>query len=206
MDGTLVDTEPYWVETEFALAEQYGGEWTEADAMKLVGNDLLVSGAYIKRRMGLPHTPAEVVELLLDGVCARLDAEVPWRPGARELLADLTAHDVPYALVTMSYQRFVAPILAQLPAEIFRVIVTGDQVSNGKPHPEPYETAAAALGVAPVDCIAIEDSDTGARSAEAAGCTVVVVENHVPVAPGPRRVFLPTLDGLTSGALPALLP
>jgi len=66
--------------------------------------------------------------------------------------------------------------------------------------------AAAALGVAPVDCIAIEDSNTGARSAEAAGCTVIVVENHVPVDQGPRRVFLPTLDGLTTGALPTLLP
>ena len=206
MDGTLVDTEPYWIETEYALAREHGGEWTEADAMTLVGSDLLVSGRYIKDRLGLPHSPEEVVELLLDGVCARIDADVPWRPGARELLADLAAHDVPCALVTMSYQRFVAPILAHLPAETFRVIVTGDQVSNGKPHPEPYETAAAALGLAPADCLAIEDSNTGARSAESAGCTVLVVENHVPVEQGPRRVFLPTLDGLTTDSLPALLP
>jgi HAD superfamily hydrolase (TIGR01509 family) len=205
MDGTLVDTEPYWIETEYALAKEYGGEWTEADAMTLVGSDLIVSGTYIKSRLGLPHSPEEVVELLLDGVCARLEAGVPWRPGARELLADLVAQGVPCALVTMSYQRFVAPILAQLPAQSFTVIVTGDQVSNGKPHPEPYETAGAALGVATVDCVAIEDSNTGATSAEAAGCTVLVVENHVPVEQGPRRVFLPTLEGLSAATLPALL-
>jgi beta-phosphoglucomutase-like phosphatase (HAD superfamily) len=45
--------------------------------------------------------------------------------------------------------------------------------------------------------VAIEDSNTGAKSAEAAGCTVLVVENHVPVLPGPRRVLRPTLEGLS---------
>ena len=67
----------------------------------------------------------------------------------------------------MSYERFVAPILAHLPPETFRVVVTGDQVEHGKPHPEPYLTAAAALGVPPEECLAIEDSNTGAKSAEA---------------------------------------
>jgi beta-phosphoglucomutase-like phosphatase (HAD superfamily) len=106
----------------------------------------------------------------------------------------------------MSYQRFVAPILAQLPPETFSVIVTGDQVTMGKPHPEPYQTAAAALGLDPAQCLAIEDSNTGAKSAEAAGCTVLVVENHVPVLPGERRVFRPTLAGLATADLPRLLP
>jgi beta-phosphoglucomutase-like phosphatase (HAD superfamily) len=104
----------------------------------------------------------------------------------------------------MSYERFVAPILTQLPPETFRVVVTGDQVECGKPHPEPYLTAAAALGVPPGECVAIEDSNTGAKSAEAAGCTVLVVENHVPVLDGPGRVFRDTLVGLTVEELRAL--
>jgi beta-phosphoglucomutase-like phosphatase (HAD superfamily) len=79
-------------------------------------------------------------------------------------------------------------------------------VSNGKPHPEPYATAAAALGLEPRDCLAIEDSNTGAKSAESAGCTVLVVENHVPVLPGERRVFRPSLAGLSVADLPELLP
>jgi len=77
------------------------------------------------------------------------------------------------------------------------VVVTGEKVAQGKPHPEPYLTAAAALGVPPEECLAIEDSNTGAKSAEAAGCLVLVVENHVPVLAGPSRVFRETLDGLT---------
>jgi HAD superfamily hydrolase (TIGR01509 family) len=204
MDGTLVDTEPYWIATEFAMAEKYGGTWSEAHALQLVGNDLVESGRYIKDVMGLDLTPEEIVEELLDGVVAMVEEAVPWRPGARELLMSLSEADVRCGLVTMSYTRFAAPILAQLPPETFRVVVTGDQVEFGKPHPEPYLTAAAALGVPPEECVAIEDSNTGAKSAEAAGCLVLVVENHVPVLEGPRRVFRDTLDGLSAADLAAL--
>lgn len=196
MDGTLVDTEPYWIDTEYAMAEKYDATWSQEQALSLVGNDLLESGRVIKEAMRLAQSPAEVVEELLDGVVARVQEAVPWRPGAVELLADLRAAGVPCGLVTMSYERFVAPILQHLPPETFRVIVTGEKVGFGKPHPEPYLTAAAALGLDPGDCVAIEDSNTGAKSAEAAGCSVLVVPNHVPVLDGPRRVFRDTLTGL----------
>ncbi len=75
-------------------------------------------------------------------------------------------------------------------------------MTRGKPHPEPYLTAARRLGVDAADCLAIEDSNTGARSAESAGCTVMVVQNHVPVLPGERRVFRDSLVGTTHAHLP----
>ena len=205
MDGTLVDTEPYWIEVEYELVGEYGGTWTHADALNLVGNDLLASGAYIREHGGVDLDPAEIVERLLDGVIARILQSVPWRPGAVELLAELQADGVPCALVTMSYERFVAPVLAALPEGSFAAVVTGDAVTVGKPHPEPYLTAAAILGVEPRDCLAIEDSNTGAKSAEAAGCTVLVVPNHVPVLDGERRVFRDTLVGLDVAALGGLV-
>lgn len=196
MDGTLVDTEPYWIQTEFELAERYGGSWSEAHALNLVGNDLRVSAAYIQEHMGIDLGIDEIVEALLDGVVRKVAENVPWRPGAVDLVERTRAAGIPCALVTMSYDRFVAPILAQLPPETFRVVVTGDRVAQGKPHPEPYLTAAAALGLEASDCLAIEDSNTGAKSAEAAGCLVLVVENHVPVLPTERRVFADTLEGI----------
>jgi HAD superfamily hydrolase (TIGR01509 family) len=155
--------------------------------------------------MGIDRTPQQIVDELLDGVVARVEVEVPWRPGARELLADLHAHGVPCALVTMSWQRFVAPILAELPADTFASVVTGDRVELGKPHPEPYLTAASELGVAPDDCVAIEDSNTGAKSAVAAGCTVVCVPHHVPILEGERRVFTDSLSGLDATGLSTLV-
>ena len=196
MDGTLVDTEPYWISTEYELAERYGGTWTDADALNLVGNDLLVSAHYIREHMGISLEPEDIVDQLLDGVVRKVEQEVPWRPGAVDLIERIRASGVPCGLVTMSYDRFVAPILGHLAPETFRVVVTGDAVEQGKPHPEPYLTAAAALGVSPAACLAIEDSNTGARSAEAAGCLVLVVENHVPVLPTERRVFADTLVGI----------
>lgn len=193
MDGTLVDTEPYWIEVETRLVEEHGGTWTEADALHLVGNELMVSARYIREVGGVDLEPAEIVEALLDGVTDHISREVPWRPGARELLADVNAQGIPCALVTMSYRRFVQPVLDALPPDTFRVLVTGDAVTQGKPHPEPYLKAAAMLGLPPGRTIAIEDSNTGARSAEAAGCVVVVVPNAVPVLEGERRILLDTL-------------
>jgi HAD superfamily hydrolase (TIGR01509 family) len=196
MDGTLVNTEPYWMECEHALAAKYGGTWSEEDALAVVGGDLLDSAAYMREHMGIDRTPLEIVEELLDGVVERVEQEVPWQPGARELLTALRAEGVPCALVTMSWRRFVDPVLLTLPEGSFDVLVCGDEVSRGKPHPDPYLRAAELLGVEPGDTVAIEDSSTGAASAEAAGCQVLVIPNHVPVPPGPRRVQLESLVGL----------
>lgn len=212
MDGTLVDTEPYWLESEFELAASYGGTWTREHGLQLVGSDLLRAAAYILEHMfsdpaspGASLEPERIVELLLDAVVTRVERQVPWRPGAVELLAALRDAEVPCALVTMSYQRFVAPIVDVLSPGAFATVVTGDMVTNGKPHPEPYLTAAASLGVAVEECVAIEDSNTGAASAAAAGCTVLCVPNHVAIEPGERRVFRDTLVGLTPEDLAALL-
>jgi HAD superfamily hydrolase (TIGR01509 family) len=204
MDGTLVDTEPYWMQEEFALAEKYGGTWTHEDGLAVVGGDLIDSATYMREHMGIDRTPLEIVEELLDGVVLRVEQEVPWRPGAPELLAALRELEVPCALVTMSWRRFVDPVLRALPPDSFDVLVCGDEVAHGKPHPEPYLRAAELLGLAPGETVAIEDSPTGATSAEAAGCRVLVVPSHVQVPPGPARVLRESLVGLTPEDLAGL--
>ena len=197
LDGTLIDTEPLWKQAEHALVAEHGGTWTDADALAIVGSDLLDAARYIRHVGGVDLEPVELVDRLIDGVLAGVGDEPRWRPGAIELLGELTEASVPCALVTMSWQRIVDRVAELLPGMPFDALVAGDQVRNGKPHPEPYLAAAAALGVDPSDCVAIEDSPTGAASANAAGCTVLVVPNMVAVAPHPRRVVVPSLRGVT---------
>lgn len=209
MDGTIVDTEQYWIAAEFEVVEMHGGTWSEEHGMALVGNDLLVSGAYIRDNGPVPLTPHEIVEALLDRVVARVQQEIPWRPGARELLDDVRLSPTPSALVTMSWRRFADPVVQALPQGSFGAVVTGDDVERGKPHPDPYLLAAEQLGVDPRDCIAVEDSPTGAASALAAGCTVIAVPHHVPIpvpdGAGDRFVLRDSLVGLRHRDLGGLL-
>ncbi|KLO62049.1 hydrolase [Dermacoccus sp. PE3] len=187
MDGTLIDTEPYWMEAENDLIESHGGTWSDAQAFQLVGNALIVSGRIIKEQTGIPLTPEEIVDALLERVVVKLREHVPWRPGARELLLAARDAGLPCALVTMSYESFARVLVDSLPAGTFEVVVTGDMVEHGKPHPEPYLRAAHDLALAPEQCVAIEDSATGVRSAVAAGVPTLAV---------PHLVEIPQLDGL----------
>jgi HAD superfamily hydrolase (TIGR01509 family) len=204
MDGTLVDTEPYWIECEFALAERHGGTWSREHGLAVIGLDLIDSATYMREHMGIDLTPRQIVEELLVGVVGLIEQEIPWRPGARELLAALNADGVPCALVTMSWRRFVEPVVRALPEGSFDVLVCGDEVAHGKPHPEPYLRAAELLGVAPQTALAIEDSQTGAASAEAAGCRLLVVPSQQDLPSTNGWVLRDTLAGLEPADLATL--
>ena len=117
-DGTLADTEPLWIEAEFELIGQLGGQWSIEHADQLVGNSLLDSGAYILNTIGRHDlTPAWVVDQLLSYVVrpASADGPMPWRPGALELLESFGAAGVPCALVSASYRVLLDAALARLP-------------------------------------------------------------------------------------------
>lgn len=206
-DGTLIDTEPVWMRSEFALTEELGGVWTDELAHQVVGNALIDTGATIRRVARRDDlTDAEVTERLVDKVVATLEIEqIAWRPGARELLADLEANRIPCALVTASFRRLVDTVLGRLDHDPFAVIVAGDDVTHGKPHPEAYLTACLRLGVDPQDCLVLEDSPTGAAAGNAAGCVVGAVPNVVPVPRAPRRFHLDTLAGVSTEGLRNLM-
>jgi HAD superfamily hydrolase (TIGR01509 family) len=205
MDGTLVDTEPYWIAAEYALVKSFGGTWNDEHAHALVGNALLVSAEYIRDVGGVDLDPPVIVERLLDDVIQAAARKMPWQPGALALVADLRAHQVPCAVVTMSYTRLASTLTDKFAPGTFAAVVTGDELRDGKPHPEAYLTAAERLGVDPARCVAIEDSPTGIASAEAAGCVVVAVPHLVPIEPGPMRTVVDSLLDLTVEGLDALV-
>jgi beta-phosphoglucomutase-like phosphatase (HAD superfamily) len=205
MDGTIVDSEPYWIRNEHELVAEFGGTWTAADAHSIVGFDLLDAAVELRDRGGVRLDPPAIVERLLDGVIADCRRELPWRPGAQALLGSIRDAGVPCVLVTMSWRRFADAVIDAAPDRVFAGSITGDEVEQGKPAPDPYLAAAALVGADPARCVAIEDSPTGAASALAAGCRTVAVPHVVDVAPRPGLTIWPSLDGVTVDDLVALL-
>lgn len=203
MDGTLIDSEPYWVEAETELAARFGVAWTHEDGLALVGNPLTVSAEALRAR-GVDLPADQVVEALLERVTARVRAHIPWQADARALLDQVVAAGIPCALVTMSY-RILADAMLDTVLGIFSVVVTGEDVENGKPHPEPYLAAAALLGVAATDCIAVEDSPSGVASAHASGAATIAVRRVVPVATLPGLSRVRSLDGVGIGDLVSIV-
>jgi HAD superfamily hydrolase (TIGR01509 family) len=204
MDGTLIDSEPYWMKSEGAFARANNSPWSEQDGLNLVGMSLYDSSKIIKEKVGSDLEPEQIIEQLTDEVTAQLKQEILWRPGAKELLMLLRRKKVKTALVTMSMHRMAKQVVDSIGFDAFDVIVAGDDVIHGKPHPEAYLKAADLLGVKPEECVAFEDSISGLRSAEAAGTRAVGIKNIVDIPAEPGRLLWPTLEGVTMSDLKGL--
>lgn len=202
-DGTLVDTEPLWLQTELDLLHRWGAPVPDDFPQSLVGSSLPAAARMLLDLAPNPtQTPEEVVEDVVASMVDKLHrVEVPWRPGAEALATSLWERGVPMALVSASYRPLLEAVLDRLQPGLFDTVVAGDEVTRGKPHPEPYLTAAARLGVDPAACWVLEDSATGAAAGNAAGCLVLAVPNVVTPPPAPLRVFVDTLVGLDADAL-----
>jgi HAD superfamily hydrolase (TIGR01509 family) len=206
MDGTLVDSEPYWLLSESALAEDYGKVWTQEHGHELIGKSLYDSSAILKNRLDIQDlSTQQIIDRLTDSVISKLQHSLPWRPGALELLMELKQAGVKTALVTMSMRRMALAVVEAIPFQAFDIVVAGDDVTQGKPHPEPYEKAAALLGFEPAECLAIEDSVTGLRSAEAAGCLPLGIVNLMPLEQTGTRVIRNSLTEMNLDALRGLM-
>ena len=180
MDGTIIDTEPFWLEAEMDLAARHGVKWDLADALKQVGQGLRITSKNMQDA-GIPLTIDEMVVDMIDFVVNKVKLQQPWCAGALELIQEIRDAGIPTALVTMSYNRLANQVLESIGFQAFDVVVTGDSVKNPKPHPEPYLKAAELLEVAIEDCVAFEDSVPGIRSAAASGAVAIAVPNHVPI-------------------------
>ncbi len=194
MDGTLVDTEPYWEAAKLDLAARHGVPFSAADAEVLVGRSMMIT-VHAMQAAGLPLSDADVLDALVNDVAARVREHIPWLPGAEAFLVRMKQENIPCALVTQAW----APVAQQVVDAsngVLQVMVSGGDVTYPKPHPEPYLLAAQRLGVDPTGCVAIEDSPSGVESAHLAGAPVLVLPGVHAVPPGPRRHFIASLDGV----------
>ncbi|WP_371783926.1 HAD family hydrolase [Streptosporangium subroseum] len=213
MDGTLVDTEGMWWEACAAVAAELGLELTDAETGHVLGRPVEHVAAHLLRRD--PSSPsssdtadarlAEVGGRLIEAFAERIAEGVTPLPGAIRLLDDLRAADMPVALVSASPRQIVDTVLRTIGAERFALVVAAEDTVRAKPLPDPYLKAAANLGVAPAECVAVEDSPTGLAAAHAAGCRVVAVSDgmtvpdDVLIMDSLERVDLPLLRRLIEG-------
>jgi HAD superfamily hydrolase (TIGR01509 family) len=208
MDGTLVETEQYWGEAMFELAERLGGRMSESARAATVGSTMRRSMTILHADLGLDRTEDELLadaRWVEDRTAQLLGAGISWCPGARELLTAVRAAGLRTALVTTTPRRLADIVLATIRTDLdgdpFDVTVCGDEVPALKPDPAPYRQAMAALGVQPADCVVVEDSESGVAAGLAAGVTVLGVPSVQKI----ERVEGLTLrDGLVGVDVPML--
>ncbi len=204
MDGTLVDSEHYWLSSEQELADSVGRVWTEQDGLNMIGMSLYDSSRLIKQKLELEASTQEIIDRLTNSVISKLETSLPWRPGAETILRELKAAGIPTALVTMSMRRNAIAVVDRMGFDAFDLVIAGDDVQHGKPHPEPYLKAAEALGVNIEDCIAFEDSISGLHSAEASGAIAIGIPHMVQIPERPGRILWPTLVGVSVADLESI--
>ncbi|WP_369265347.1 HAD-IA family hydrolase [Streptomyces sp. R35] len=203
MDGTLVDTERLWWEAVEQVADGLGRRLTGADQPEVLGRPVEYTAGWLG---GVTGARAEEIAAELHREFAdRVRTGIVPRPGALRLLGELAREGVPTALVTASPRAVADTVLAALGAGHFAVSVTADDTEDTKPAPDPYLAACRALGVEPAACVAVEDTETGVTSAEAAGCAVLAVPSLAPIAPAAGRTVLASLEGVTPARLRAMI-
>lgn len=200
MDGTLIDTEPYWIEAEKILVAEHGGQWSAEQGLAMVGQGLLTS-AVAMQQAGVDMDELGIIDWLSDFVKNKMVESMPWRPGAVDIIRALRAQNIPCALVTMSFHPTADALNDALSAELgsaaFDTVVCGEDVAHAKPHPEAYLSAASELGVDVSSCVAFEDSSHGAAAAYSSGAITIGLPLHVDIPVHLVHTFWDTLDKKT---------
>lgn len=180
-DGTLVDTEPVWAAAKVALAAEFGGTWTEQDTLDCLGLSMQFTLDRLRER-GVNLPDEEINNLLVAKVHETLAQQpVEFLPGIERFLLEVREAQIPAAVVTNATTSVARRTANAAPEGTFSVIIGNDETTHPKPNPQPYLLAAERLGVDPTQCVALEDSPSGVRSATAAGMRVIVVPGELEV-------------------------
>lgn len=175
MDGLLVDSERSTRRVWQASTVDCGFELPDDIYLTLIGLGADEAERVLERRFGAGFDLSTFRGRRVERMRELLASEgIPFKPGARELLAWVAAARLPCALATSSAREEVHERLGDV-ARVFATITTRQDVPRGKPSPDIYLAAAASLGVPPWRCLALEDSFAGVRAAAAAGMPVLMV-------------------------------
>lgn len=208
LDGVLIDSEPLWEQVRRELVAERGGRWTDEAQRRLMGMSTMEWSRYLSEDLGVGLPPEEVASLVIERMTRSYASHLPLMPGAVEAVRRMAGR-WPLGLASSSPSALIEAVLdsAEL-RPFFRVRMSTEQVEHGKPSPDVYVAVAAELGVSTPQCVAVEDSSNGLRSASAAGMRTVAIP-HPRYPPGAdalalAEVVLPDLGGLTPDVLTTL--
>lgn len=178
MDGLLVDSEPVWDKARAELAAQYGKPWTTKDHHNVMGVSTLEWTEYMINHFEATMPPAEMQKLVIDQMVAMYNEQIPFFPGAVELVQKVAA-TYPTGLASGSPRQLIDIVTGYAGFEgCFQEIISADEIGKGKPAPDVYLATAERMGIDPTKCACLEDSGFGILSGKAAGMLVIAVPDE----------------------------
>jgi len=179
LDGVLADSEPWWNEIDAKLLAQYGVKYRGEYHRNVLGVSYRLAVEFFKKAFGLSASTDELIQRRGEIATEFFANRVGLFPSAKEILQELRRMNLRLAVATSSVSASARPFLDrhQLTA-FFDLIVTGDEIEHGKPHPDIYLRAAAKLDVAADACLVIEDALAGIAAAKAAKMRVAAIPDR----------------------------
>lgn len=184
LDGVLADSEQLWNQAKQEVVREAGGRWREDAPHSMMGMSSPEWSAYMREALEVPLDTSAINRRVVQHMEALYREELPLLPGAVESVQAIGAH-WPVGLASSSNREIIDLFLGESGLRVyFSVAVSSEEVARGKPAPDVYLETARRLGVAPSNCVAVEDSSNGLRAAAAAGMVVIAVPNqHYPPDP-----------------------
>jgi sugar-phosphatase len=177
MDGVLIDSEPFWQESEIDVFGRAGLALTREMCLQTMGLRVDEAVGYWRSKHAFDDAPAGTLEgAIIGGVVERILSKGEAKVGAAHALGFFRARGLRVALASSSAYRLISAVTERLGlADEFEVVYSAEEEEYGKPHPGVYLTTARRLGVAPSECLAVEDSFNGVLAAKAARMKCVAV-------------------------------
>ena len=192
LDGVIIDSEEVWEEIRRGYVAEYGREFLPDTQSRMMGMSTQEWSRHLAEDVGVGLPPERVADEILARMAARYHEDLPVIPGAVDAVRRIAA-SYPVGLASSSARVLIDRVLAESGLDqVFRVVLSTEEVPRGKPAPDVYLTAAKRLGLDPAVCAAVEDSSNGLRAAAAAKMKVICV---------PHGVYPPADDALAASSL-----
>ena len=201
MDGTLIDSEPLWLEAEIEIMEELGCNWDQQDQINCLGGPIDKTENYMQDRSNNIKPFGYFTKKLDDVMEQKLSTKLDLIPNALEIIDECKRSELKIALVTASSGRLMRAVLKRFLVGIFDTVVSYDDVERSKPDPEPYLLAAKTLGVDITNCVVLEDSLTGVQSGLSAGAQVIGIPHLVKMPSNPNLRVVESLSEINMDRL-----